>query len=67
MVPAAGVEHGGQGDRPGDDDGHEHQGEEKGAGPAALADLPGRDQPALAHAVHAATASRNSSDSVGGW
>ena len=39
---------------------------EEGAGAAALADLAGCDEPALAHAVHAATAWRNSSDSVGG-
>ena len=56
-----------QDDHAGDDDeDHDHRCAE-GAGPAALAHLSGRDEPALADAVHAATAWRNSSDSVGGW
>ena len=64
---AAGVEQGGKSDHRGDADGQQDQGGEEGAGPAAFAYLPHRDQPALPRAVHAATASRNSSANVGGW
>ena len=39
----------------------------EGAGPAPLAHLPPGHQPGLPHVIHAATAWRNSSDSVGGW
>ncbi len=37
------------------------------ARPAPFAHFPDRDEPALLPAVHATTAWRNSSDSVGGW
>ena len=36
-------------------------------GPGPLAQLAAGDEPALVRGVHAATAWRNSSDSVGGW
>jgi hypothetical protein len=67
-VPGAGgLEQGGQDEH----GGHAHDQEDdrclEGAGPAPLAHLPPRHQPGLPHAVHAATAWRNSSDSVGGW
>jgi hypothetical protein len=64
---AAGLEQGGDDEHDGHR--HDHQGDrgEKGPRPGPLADLPPGHQPALPHPVHAATASRNSSDNVGGW
>ena len=64
---AAGLEQGGKDEN--GDHAHDHQQDRclEGAGPAPLAHLPPRHQPALPHAVHAATAWRNSSNSVGGW
>ena len=62
----AGVEQRGEGDGGGDRDEHQQERREKGAGTAALADLAGCDEPGLADAVHAATACRNNSESVGG-
>jgi hypothetical protein len=61
-----GVEECGQYDGAGDGQEHHQQRREEGARTAALADLAGCDEPDLARAVHAATASRNSSESVGG-
>src|SRR5262249_11465366 len=64
---AAGLDHRGY------DDGGDHDGERarkprpEGLRPAPFAYLAAGYQPALPHAVHAATAWRNSSDSVGGW
>ena len=63
----AGLEHGGQDEHGGHADDQEEDRCLEGAGPAPLAHLPPRHQPGLPHAGHAATASRNSSDSVGGW
>ena len=67
VLGAAGLEQGGQDEHGGHADDHEDDRRQEGAGPAPLAHLPPRDEPGLPHAVHAATAWRNSSDSVGGW
>ena len=61
------VDHVGQHDRGHHDDDHHHQAGQEAPGSAPLADLPEGDQPALPQPVHAATAWRKSSDSVGGW
>ena len=50
-----------------DGDDHDHERREEGARAAAFAQLAFGDEPALPDAVHAATAWRNSSESVGGW
>ncbi len=47
-------------------DDHDHDRGDERPGSASFPQLALRDQPGLARAVHAATASRNSSDSVGG-
>ena len=60
------VEKGGECDHTDNCDDHDRQGRQEGAGPAAFPELTFRDAPSLADAVHAATACRNSSDSVGG-
>ena len=57
----------GHGDHGDDDEQHDHQPGAEASRAAALAQLPEGDQPSLPQAVHAATAWRNSSDSVGGW
>ena len=62
-----GLSSGGKDENGGHAHDHQHHRCPEGAGPAPLAHLPPRHQPALPHAVHAATAWRNSSDSVGGW
>jgi hypothetical protein len=66
LGPRAGVEQGGQGDGRRRGQQHEHERGQEGPGAPPLAHLAGGDQPGLPEAVHAATASRNSSDRVGG-
>ena len=62
----AGVDHRRHGDHGDDDEQRDHDPRPEGLGSAPLAQLPEGDQPTLPQAVHAATAWRNSSDSVGG-
>jgi hypothetical protein len=63
----AGLDHRGY-DNGGDHDGERaHNPRPESLRPAPFAHLASGNQPALPHAVHAATAWRNSSDSVGGW
>jgi hypothetical protein len=64
---AAGLEQRGQDQHGSQGRDHQRKRHLEGARPAALVHLPLGHQPALPNAIHAATASRNSSDSVGGW
>jgi hypothetical protein len=66
LGPGAVVEQRRQDDGRGHRHQHQHQRHQEGPGAPALAQLAGGDQPGLRRAVHAATASRNSSDRVGG-
>ena len=63
----AGLDQAGERDRGDDGHDHDHEGGQEGAGAAAFPQLAFGDEPSLPKAVHAATAWRNSSDSVGGW
>jgi hypothetical protein len=63
---SAGVQHCRHHDHGDDHDDHHHQPSPKAARSAALAHLAKRHQPRLSQTGHAATASRNSSDSFGG-